>query len=95
MAKMAPAINQYRAAYMCPIEVVFQELSVTQWHDLWWRQVLSYWNAMPQADSGSIINIVLHDAIAIAQNGCSYGWAAERRKLWPRCVWVRRPCASG
>ena len=30
-----------------------------------------------QADSGSIINIVLHDAIAIAQDGCSYGWAAQ------------------
>ena len=60
-----------------PIEVVFQELSVTPWHDFWWRQVLSYWNAMPQADSGSIINIVLHDAIAIAHNGCSYGWAAQ------------------
>ena len=32
---------------------------------------------MAQADSGSIINIVLHDAIAIAHNGCSYGWAAQ------------------
>ena len=32
---------------------------------------------MAQADSGSIINIVLHDAIAITQNGCSYGWAAQ------------------
>ena len=32
---------------------------------------------MAQADSGSIINIVLHDAIAIAQDGCSYGWAAQ------------------
>ena len=42
----------------------------------WWRQVLSFWNAMAQADSRSIINIVLHDAIAIAQNGCSYGRAA-------------------
>ena len=60
-----------------PIEVVFQELSVTLWHDFWWRQVLSFWNAMAQADSGSSINIVLHDAIAIAQRGCSYGWAAQ------------------
>ena len=60
-----------------PIEVVFQELSVTPWHDFWWRQVLSFWNAMAQADSESIINIVLHDAIAIAHNGCSYGWAAQ------------------
>ena len=32
---------------------------------------------MAQADSGSIINIVLHDVIAIAQKGCSYGWAAQ------------------
>ena len=50
---------------------------MTPWHDIWWRQVLSFWNAMAQADSGSIINIVLHDAIAIAHNGCSYGWAAR------------------
>ena len=60
-----------------PIEVVFQELFVTPWHDFWWRQVLSFWNAMAQADSESIINIVLHDAIAIAHNVCSYGWAAQ------------------
>ena len=59
-----------------PIEVVFQELFVTPWHDFWWRQVLSFWNAMAQ-DSESIINIVLHYAIAIAHNGCSYGWAAQ------------------
>ena len=59
-----------------PTEVVFQ-LSVTRWHDFWWRQVLSFWNAMAQADPRSIINIVLHDAIAIAQNECSYGWAAQ------------------
>ena len=32
---------------------------------------------MAQADSESIINIVLHDAIAIAHNGCSYDWAAR------------------
>ena len=31
---------------------------------------------MSQADSGSMINIFLLDAIAIAQSGCSYGWAA-------------------
>ena len=60
-----------------PIEVVFQELSVTRWHDFWWHLVLNFWNAMAQADSASIINIVLHDAIAIAQIGCSYGWAAQ------------------
>ena len=23
------------------------------------------------------INVVLHDAIAMAQDGCSYGWAAQ------------------
>ena len=50
---------------------------MTPWHDFWWRQVLSFWNAMAPADSESIINIVLHDAIAIAHNGCSYGWAAQ------------------
>ena len=50
---------------------------MTPWHDFWWRQVLSFWNAMAQADSESNINIVLHDAIAIAHNGCSYGWAAQ------------------
>ena len=60
-----------------PIEVVFQELSVTPWHDFWWRQVLSFLSAMSQADSESIINIVLHNAIAVAHNGCSYGWAAQ------------------
>ena len=32
---------------------------------------------MAQADSGSIISIVLHDAIAIAQSKCVYGWAAQ------------------
>ena len=29
------------------------------------------------ADSESVINIVLSDAIAIAESGCSYGWAAQ------------------
>ena len=60
-----------------PIVVVFQELSVIRWHAVWWRQVLSFWNAMAQADSGSIISSVLHDAIAIAQSGCVYVWAAQ------------------
>ena len=60
-----------------PVEVIFQELSGTWWHVFWWRGVLDFWNAMAQADLTSIINIVLHDAIAIAQNGCSYGWAAQ------------------
>ena len=32
---------------------------------------------MTQADSTSIIKVVLHDAIAMAQDGCSYGWAAQ------------------
>ena len=32
---------------------------------------------MAQADLGSIISFVLHDAIAIAQSGCVYGWAAQ------------------
>ena len=47
---------------------------MTPWHDFWWRQVLSFWNATAQADSEWIINIVLHD---VAHNGCSYGWAAQ------------------
>ena len=50
---------------------------MTRWHDFWWRQVLRFWNAMARADTGSIISIVLHDAIAIAQSGCLYGWAAQ------------------
>ena len=32
---------------------------------------------MAQADSEPIISIVLHDAIAIAQSGFVYGWAAQ------------------
>ena len=32
---------------------------------------------MVQADLGSIISDVLHDAIAIAQSGYVYGWAAQ------------------
>ena len=32
---------------------------------------------MAQADSGSIINLDLHDDIAMADNGCRYGWAAQ------------------
>ena len=50
---------------------------MTPWHDFWWRQVLSFWNALAQAETESIINIVLHDAIAIAQSGFIYGWAAQ------------------
>ena len=40
---------------------------------------------MAQADSESVINIVLHDTIAIiaiAHNGCSYGWAAQVLKCF-------------
>ena len=32
---------------------------------------------MAQADSASISNIVLIGAIALAQDGCSFGWAAQ------------------
>ena len=32
---------------------------------------------MAQADSASISNIILHYAIAMAQNGCSFGWVAQ------------------
>ena len=35
------------------------------------------WRKPFEAHSESIINIVLHDAIAIAHNGCSYGWATQ------------------
>ena len=59
------------------IEVVFWELFVTSWRDFWWRRVLKYFFAMAQADLGSIISVVLHDAIAIPQSGCVYGWAAQ------------------
>ena len=51
------------------IEIMHQELSVTCWHDFWWRRVLSFWNAMAQADSAMISNIVQHDAIVLAQIG--------------------------
>ena len=60
-----------------PVEVIFQELSVTQRHDIWWRRVLYFQNAMAQADSTSISNIVILDAIAIAQKRGSCGWAAQ------------------
>ena len=79
-SKLHSALGPQRACRVkssIPIEAIFQELSVTPWRDFWWRQVLSFWNAMAQADSESIINIGLHDAIAIAHNGCSYGWAAQ------------------
>ena len=65
------------------IKVVFQELSVTRWPDYWWRQVLRFWNVMAQADSGSIISIVLHDAIAIAHDG----W-----QLWLGCTGLQVLC---
>ena len=38
---------------------------------------------MAQADLGSIISVVLHDVIAIAQSGCVYGWAAQVFKCFP------------
>ena len=32
---------------------------------------------MVQADSAMISNTVVHEAIALAQAGCSFGWAAK------------------
>ena len=32
---------------------------------------------MAQAHSSSISKIILHDTIAMAQDGCSFGWAAQ------------------
>ena len=60
---------------MIACEVIFVEQRASKKKG--WRQVLSFWNAMAQAGSESIINIVLHDAIAIAHNWCSYGWVAQ------------------
>ena len=38
-----------------PIEVVFQELSVTPWHDFWWRQVLTLqWRKLIQNRSSTL-----------------------------------------
>ena len=48
----------WRTKSSIPIEVGFQELSATRWHDVWWRQVVSFWNAMAQAEPASISNIV-------------------------------------
>ena len=64
-----------------PCEIILQQLSVTSWHDIWWRRILCFWNAMVEADSASISNIVLRDAIkfAVAQNGCNFGWAQSFR----------------
>ena len=55
-------------------EIVFQQLSVTWWHDLWGRRVLAFWNAMARAGSAiaTTSNIFLHDALALAQNACSF-----------------------
>ena len=60
-----------------PVDIIFQELAVTHWHDFWWRRVLSFWSAMLPADSGSICSLVFHDSIALTQGGCSFGWAAQ------------------
>ena len=29
-----------------PIQIIFEELPVTRWHDFWWRRVVSFWNAI-------------------------------------------------
>ena len=54
-----------------PIEVMFQELSVTRCYDFGWRTALRFWNAiftsMIQADSAMSSKNVPHDAIALAQ----------------------------
>ena len=53
------------------------ELSCVRWSMLVCVQCVSQ-VGIPE----SIINIVLHDAIAIAHNGCSYGWAAQVLKCF-------------
>ncbi len=60
-----------------PIQIIFEELSVTRWHDFWWRRVVSFWNAIVGSDPASICSIVLQDAVALAQAGCKFGWAAQ------------------
>ena len=60
-----------------PIHIIFKELSVARWHDFWWRRVVSFWIAIVGSDSASICSIVLQDAIALAQAGCKFGWAAQ------------------
>ena len=42
----------------------------------WLKRLMTYLSPSCQ-DLGSIISIVLHDAIAIAQSGCVYGWAEQ------------------
>ena len=37
-----------------PIQIIFEELSVTRWHDFWWRRVVSFWNAIVGSDPASI-----------------------------------------
>ena len=54
-----------------PIEIVFEELSRTWWHGSWWRWVLSYRNAMAQADSAIMGNIVLHYAPLLSLRMCA------------------------
>ena len=43
-------------AVPCDAQVVFQELFVTPWHDFWWRQVLSFWNAMRERERISLVH---------------------------------------
>ena len=58
-------------------EVIFQELPVIRGHGCLWQRVISIWNTVVQSDSAKISNIVLHDTIALAQPGSSFGWAAQ------------------
>ena len=59
-----------------PIDIIFEELSVPRWHDFWWRRVLAFWTGLVQADASSICSHVLHDSVALAHDGCRFGWAA-------------------
>ena len=60
-----------------PVDIIFQELAVTRWRDFWWRRVLSFWSAMLQADPDSICSLMFHDSVALAQDGCNFGWTAQ------------------
>ena len=63
-----------------PVDIIFQELAVTRWRDFWWRQVLSFWSAMLQADPDSICSLMFHDSVALAHDPA--GWL----QLWVDCA---------
>ena len=50
--------------------------NVSWWDDFWERRALSFGIVRAQADPATISNVVPHNAIALAQSGCSFDWAA-------------------